>query len=441
VLIGALLVAGSVSAAGGVLRQDALTWTRLGPPGPEPVRAVALSPRWPADRLLLVARQEDLARSDDGATWESLSSPGGLVRLLWLAPSRGERPVAFALASRQGWTVYRSSDVGSSWQSVQSLPESNEPPELVLSPALADDATAFLVANGDLLRSRDAGASWEPLAPAPGQSVQQVVLSPNFGQDRSVYAAATSGGFPPVLGDRPSDQPATEAADSAGVLRSADGGTSWSSVAGGLAIDGVPYRHVERLAISPAYATDGTLFAFAWGPREPRPYTGESAARAWRAALFRTSDRGVSWTPVRTFGGDTSFERASVLVALSPSFATDRVALLAVNSTGPTPASAGCSLLRTADGGASWAEVLGRGSYEGCTDLRLVAGPRGLAALVYKGRAWQRSADGGITWEPLAPPEGAAVAVVPSPAYARDETLFVGSSAGGVWTLGPAVSY
>jgi photosystem II stability/assembly factor-like uncharacterized protein len=414
----------------GPLAQGGAEWARLGPAGPELIVAVGVPPGWPADPLLLAARRDDLVRSRDaGATWERLPRPAERVSALVVAPPRLDGSRAAFVVAEQG--LYRSADEGATWAQVLPL-ERGSAAQLLLSPAFARDGMAWLVADGALRGSVDGGASWQVVEPAVGQRVQQVAVSPAFEQDRTLFVAATTADFPALSVDRPNDLPATDHADSAGVLVSTDGGATWAPASAGLAVEGTPFRHVQRLVVSPTYPADGTLFAFAWGPREPGPF-GQGVARSLQAALFRSRDRGGSWEPVRVI--PRGFYRASAVLALSPTFGTDGLAILGENQGGISPASHNCTLLRGADGGTAWEQVARPSSYEQCSSLFVVAQGDGLMAVVRKGPGWLRSRDGGGTWEGFAPPDGATQTVA-APGGTSGPIL-VGATFGGAWAYGP----
>src|SRR5581483_2836760 len=313
--------------------------------------------------------------------------------------------------------------------------------ELSLSPDFARDGLAFLAADDALYQSADGGATWAPTDPASGQHVQQVVFSPDFARDHTLFLAAVTGGFPDFLQDHPDDQAPDDHEQSLGVLVSRDGGQSWTPASDGLAVGGIPYRHVRRLALSPTYAQDGTLFAVAWGPRDPGPLMG-GQARYWSGAIFRSQDRAATWAPSVTF--DSTPWRHHLFLSLSPRFAADGLALLVDDSSLVSPAQAGCDVHRTADHGDTWATVLSQYSYTGCGPLAplLAADPTPAALVDFEtngGGGWMRSTDGGESWEPFPLPDGAHADLSASQlVVTADGTLLVGARADGIWAFGPS---
>src|SRR5919199_2801248 len=139
-------------------------WQPLGPLGPRRVDALAVSPGWPEDKLLLGARNSgqehaaDLVRTRDGGrNWEALPSPAGRLVAILLAPTPGGVPIAFAWSEE---ALFRSPDAGATWQQVL-VAEDAKIDDAVLSPSFGQDGLAFVLAGGVLWRSRDAGVSWD----------------------------------------------------------------------------------------------------------------------------------------------------------------------------------------------------------------------------------------------------------------------------------------
>ncbi len=416
---------------------EPLAWVHLGPSGPLRVRHLAVAPAWPEDPFILAARENDLVRSlDAGRTWERFELPAPNLTSLTVAPtadstmSGAGRRIAFA-STRE--SLYRSPDGGATWQPVPSFPPTVSS-RIAISPAFGSDSLAFAMAGARLLRTRDAGLTWEE-QDLGGQRVQDLVLSPHFATDRTSFLAVITGPFnslnddshywPVSAGRDPQDH-----IESRGVLVSTDGGESWNEATVGLGVAGAPFRHVRALTISPTFAQDGTLFAFAWGPREMRPYMGGQARMA-ATALFKSTDRGASWQPAFVH---PSFQiRRNIGLAFSPAFAADGVVLMTNASSALSPASASCTVSRSADWGATWTAVIPGGSYEGCGPVYLAGVQGSLVAAVQKGPgpSWYFSADAGATWDSR-PPRGGIGPIVPSRG-----AFVIGVEAGGVYALGP----
>lgn len=413
------------------------SWGLLGPTGPSMVQSIAVAPTWPSVALILVSRADGLVQStDSGRTWKRLAQPPEpLDELLVLDAAGGDR-VAFGLNATGGveWrrALYRSADDGGTWKRVVTAPGSLQ---LRFSPGFGDDGVAFAVGGGIAYRTMDHGASWTQIDPASGQRVQDVMISPDFVRDRTIYVAATSGDFPSVLEDKPASQPSTDHEDSLGVMMSSDGGDTWVVVSAGLEADGQAYRHIRSLAISPTFASDGTMFAFAWGPRVPADFGG-GLIRTGKQALFRSRDRGQSWSPVALSGTGQRVD-----VTMSPTFASDGIVLAAASASFLTPASSSCTVHRSANGGDTWVRVIEPHSYESCSELTLLRHGDVLTGLVQKGfPQWLRSVDGGTSWHYFAPAvsdsPSPTVAITASPSFSRDGLLFVGGEIGGVWAFG-----
>jgi hypothetical protein len=442
---------------------DGAEWVNLGPIGPGRVTAVAAAPGWPSDPLILASRsaqpgpglpfEGSLVRSRDGGkSWEVASHPAAsigerqLSGLRILAAPAGQVVLAFQRAPVEWpgpWHVWRSIDYGDSWD--LSL-EGDLTVELAPSPDFQHDGLVFASVDGWLRRSRDAGATWEPLDPVPGQDVHQVVFSPAFADDHLVYLAAITGElsiYSQVGPDAPVP-PLNFNARSQGIFMSTDGGDTWTASNIGLGIEDVPYRNVQALAISPTFARDGTLFAAALGPYrlESRPFIHNAGFPRGRARLpypiiFRSRDRGQTWERVADVGGETAF-------GFSPMFADDGVIMRAQSTRDFTPVSQSCSVWRSTDAGTSWTKVSGPSLYEWCRRVVLLgSGPTALVALK-RNVHWEFSEDGGLTWGPDESPSAAqrltSWIVAPDVSGTGASAFLVGAEGGGVWLYGPGVT-
>src|SRR5262249_33485298 len=147
----------------------------------------------------------------------------------------------------------------------------------VYSPNFEDDGVAFLALDDRFYRTTDAGLTWaEAALPASGdstthQAIQNVVPSPDFAHDQTVYATIGTSPYAlyPALGgvkESPGFLYLANGVTSIGIVVSHDGGQTWTIADNGLDLGGAPYHYVRELVISPTFAQDHTLFAWAWGP-------------------------------------------------------------------------------------------------------------------------------------------------------------------------------
>jgi hypothetical protein len=365
-------------------------WHPLGPTGPSQIDRAGVSVDWPADPFLIVGRSQrnleysfgrvptvpPAARSyDGGRTWEPLPTlpPGDLFVL------RSERSGRILLAapsfSPGGSSVdlMRSLDDGLTWVRVWSRNHSDRFPSVIVTPDFVHDERLVVLDDGKATQTFDAGDTWQPLDPVPGQRVHTLVFSPDFAHDRTIYASVTPDRFLGVGGTRDPNE-STYHETSAGVMMSTDGGDTWSSVSAGLHLEDGPYRSVQALAISPTFAQDNTLFAYGSGPWIVPDLPNYPRGPVYQ--LFRSRDRGASWegvwpeiNRVRLARTGTSI-RNFMSIALSPRFAEDGDVLTRVCVSTGSPHS-GCGDYRSTDGGTTW---VSRG---GCTadamDCNLVA--------------------------------------------------------------------
>ncbi|MBI1297859.1 hypothetical protein GC175_23235 [bacterium] len=262
--------------------------------------------------------------------------------------------------------------------------------DVVASPDYAADATLFAATNQGVFRSSNGGRSWQAvLQPPPGALVRfnHVRISPAFAYDGTLFVAYEN-----------------ETDLHNGLYISRDRGMTWTEHA--------DVGKVDALAVSPNYGDDETLFV---------------GRQRW---IYKSTDGGNTWTAYALASegeGYTLFD-----LAVSPNYVMDQT--IFASGFGP--------MLRSVDGGVTWQNVGGYGpSYEIAlspnytTDKRIWAGYRSIEApgddtpessvfrSIDRGATWQLTPAGlpGF-YEPF--PRHLAV----SPDYDVDQTLFTALS-------------
>ncbi len=241
-------------------------------------------------------------------------------------------------------------------------------------------AHALLVALSLLVGSAGPPAPPAPALPlhAPHDVVDVLGISPEFETDGTVFGAFVLT-YHRVFG------------------RSVDGGRSWDVLGPTMA-----RLEITSFAFSPDFARDGLAFA---GTR--------------RGGVWRTSDKGLTWTPT----GDP--ELIVNAVAVSPDFAHDGLVVVATES--------GC--LRSVDGGTRWSSA-----DSGLSDerIKVVAFGRSADVLYAGGERVHFSDDGGRDWEARGLPGKPGTGGVPLRALALDPAdddhlaVAFGAAGGGV---------
>ncbi len=368
----------------------------------------------PVGTLFVGTELDGIIRTDDGGrTWDG-ANPGLLdltILALAFSPRFAQDGTGFA-ATAAG--LYRTRNGGKSWRQVD-LPIADPAVQcLAVSPDFATDKLVFAGTEADgLMRSDDAGATWDEVAGLTGRSVSALV----FSADGSRIAAATNEGV--ALSDDSGETWRTSGAELGfvlslafveqagqellvaglvrqGIARSEDGGATWA-----IADEGLNAVPTLSLVVSPAFEQDGTIFAAGLDD-----------------GITISRDGGATWATANAELDDAS----AYGLAVSPDYARDRT-LFAATAAG---------LLRSRDGGDSW-QTIGDDTLPEAAGAVAVGPARGatpsLLLAVTLGGLLFASDDTGETWRPLGDDFGGAgvVALAISPGFAKDETLFAGT--------------
>ncbi len=343
-----------------------------------------------AQRGWLSLQTGGLLRSTDGGrTWIAVAAPCAaspqepkLGSFSFTGPQSGfavcESPEAGVTVAK---VLFRTTNGGESWQSMQAaIPTGGGVVDMAFSSARTGWLCTWPV-GGPLLVTRDGGNVWSPAAgQLGGANLVALAVVPVHPAD--IYV---------VVGLGPT----------AAVLRSVDGGQTWSGV----------------------YPATGPFLGAGGGPAVqfvgPRVGYGVGVP-ADPSAVFRTSDGGVSWRPVGHLPPNAAL--------INWSFAAPDVGWAIVSQAGGPP-----KLLATQNAGQSWTTVTGAPGMpelavrQSAADGLLVSGAtlfrtldagrhfaaigtaRGISGLAMplNGNGWaivrgalERSADGGRTWLP-----------------------------------------
>lgn len=424
------------------------TWTTasdgLGIDTGNRTRSLVISPNFPSDRRLVAATEQGVfATTNAGQTWQRISTAP--IHRLYSSLDANRPNMLFGLyeeriGSTSLHTLLRSVDGGANWNPVwTNYPGAGCFPfnrtTAAVSPEFAEDDTIYLdTACGPLLVSFDAGSTWYQLgaqsARAASISVnartwEYLAMSPEFESDRLVIAYPGGGpgsavrsqdggfswiainiplatyqlAFSPTFGvDR-----MLFAASENGLFRSTDRGDNWQLVTEQLPIWGI-------LTISPAFATDRTIFI-----------TG------WNGSLYRSINGGVSWDVI-SLCSQTGIRQ----IAFSPGYSHDQTMFVV---------SDGGSFYRSHDNGVTCQPVNTPG---GVGQLAVSPTYQDDQTLILLGNTIWRSTDDGETWIDITPavPTGYAEGVVMSPKFSLDQTiilryeaspLYMSEDAGATW--------
>lgn len=323
--------------------------------------------------------------TDGGRSWTSLAT-GGSVRSFALAPSDPEVIYVSRSLELSGNEILKSTDGGASWTVVKT----DAPSAFVLVVDPADSRVVYAGTFDGVFRSTDGGMTWSAASagledPNGGfEFIENLAIDPRHpatlyaASFDSLYKSADQGTTWSVVWNSPRPFIGFEnlAIDSVtgtvygvleneGILRSSDGGLHWTQVFSSFGIE-------QALAVDPG--TPGRI------------YTGTEAGGA-----YVSQDGGDSWTPVNKGLRELGF----VTVKVDPRIPGT---LFTIAETGGDFPNGRSFLLRSTDGGASWASPFGSpDSSLPAHDLAADPSRPGTWYLASQG-VWKTS-DGGDSWE------------------------------------------
>jgi photosystem II stability/assembly factor-like uncharacterized protein len=428
------------------------------------------------------------APADAGVnTWTSARLYGGTVYGLAASPANP----SIVLAGTGGAGVFRSTDGGVSWhRSSSGMPHDTIVFTFAFAPSAPNTVFAATYASG-VYRSTDAGRTWVRITSSIDDATFfYIAVDPSnaarlfIGSAAGVWRSTDSGATWMLLTWPPSDNIAGEALAIApsdpqvvyivgpSMLRSADGGTTWTNMdpvteaasvwvdpsdantllVGGL--DGV-YRSTDGGASWQPVATvaaNDVVFGLVPDPAVPHRFW----AGTYAAGLFRSDDGGSTWhsystgLPAKRWVRGITFSSAGALCAVTQ-FGVFRRAQTAsswtpsssgitgsqVNSLAYAPSNSavlyaglqGQGLFRSTDNGTSWSYAGLRGQ-----NVNSVAVSPTRASTIWAATLTgvRRSRDGGVTWvKQFAVPDDAPTAV--AVATSSPSTLYVTTYQSGVY--------
>jgi photosystem II stability/assembly factor-like uncharacterized protein len=304
--------AGGAGPPGGVFRSDdsGATWTRrIQGLTALPTTDMAVDPEDPS-RIWAAYANALYRTANGGRRWVRVPGPSGLLLTGPLAIGAGSQVYAEG-RDNNGKGIWTADRDGASWRQLLGSPEITR----IDTFRLASDLSTLYVAGSDLFnqeavyRSTDGGATWQlrssgaPLpAPGPGCRIEDLAVAAS---NAAVLYLAGSTYDPAIPGCRST------------VIRSDDGGATWTSLAGG-----PPVGVVSHLAVD---------------PRDPRVvYAGTGDGLTPGDGLWKSTDGGVTWSKIDNFRVQTI------------------TALLAATVPGRIYAATFGQVFRSDDGGATW---------------------------------------------------------------------------------------
>lgn len=250
---------------------ETLGWRRVAAWQGGTVAALAVSPDFQQDSIVLAATATGLYRSTDGGQqWVHVQNGPSDPRVMTVvfAPAA---LVAFA-ATADG-RLFQSHDGGASWQEVTSWAGLGLINAIAPSPNFSADQTLFVATNEGVFRSQDGGTSWESSTfGLLDLEILCLACAPNFAENELLWAGSALGGL----------------------YRSRNGARSWRDAGQGL-----PDMAMQSLAVSPNFAADQTLYV---GTESDGLYRSTDGGASWQAVTLALAGQGINAIAVSADG-------------------------------------------------------------------------------------------------------------------------------------------
>jgi hypothetical protein len=242
----------------------------LGLAGPLPVVSLGISPQYPNNPTILAGFPGGLLRSTDhGMDWKALgfTPPPPYPTAIVFSPDYSQDGVIIIGTAEDG--ILRSENGGEAWSGWNFGLMDLEVLCLAISPQFKADETLYAGTGSGLFRSANGGRAWRELdLPGGHAPVTSLAVSPGFGTDRTLFAGLEEGGL----------------------LRSTDGGETWTPLAAQIITD-----PLNQVILSAAYPARPELAVLHGGQ------------------MLVSGDGGSSWRTLPTSGS------SQVSAALAPS--------------------------------------------------------------------------------------------------------------------------
>ncbi len=273
---------------------DALRWRLIGPFRAGRVSAVAGVPGDPTTYYIGTPDGGLWKTTDGGVVWKPIFDDVHVPSIGAIAVAASNPNIVYVGTGHNllGKGVYRSADAGASWTHV-GLDETRYITALVVDPRNPDIVLAGVGSGGNfgsmvyynnnpsaargVYRTSDGGRTWtQTLTEGPNASVVDLAVDPS--DARIVFASFSGGGGGAGAGrggQRGAGAPA-ETAASPPIYESADGGATWTRIAG----DGLPAAASANVAVAPGTSSQ-RLYALVGGRG---------------GGAYRSDDGGARWT-------------------------------------------------------------------------------------------------------------------------------------------------